>query len=65
MKLILPILFFISFTNASEVLKSGTVSIFVLKNGKPLANNEIIIDGTKKFRSDSDGWVQTKLPVGT
>ena len=65
MKLILPILFFISFTNASEVLKSGTVSIFVLKNGKPLANNEIIIDGTKKFRSDSDGWAQTKLPVGT
>lgn len=48
----------------NDVIKTGTVSIFILKNGAPLAANEIVIDGTKTYKTDADGWIQTKLEVG-
>lgn len=49
---------------AEEILKTGTVSIFVLKNGKPLYNNEIIIDNSKTVHTDRDGWIKERLHVG-
>ncbi len=45
--------------------KMGTVSIFIIKDGKPLVSNEVIIDGEKSYKTDGDGWVEVNLPVGT
>lgn len=49
------------FAHAQEV---GTLSVFMLKSGKPLSNNEIIIDSKKTLRTDADGSVKTILTVG-
>lgn len=49
------------FANAQEV---GTLSVFMLKSGKPLANNEIIIDAKKTVLTDRDGSIQVTLTVG-
>ena len=49
------------FAHAQEV---GTLSVFMLKSGKPLANNEIIIDAKKTIRTDTDGSVKITLTVG-
>ncbi len=43
---------------------SGTLSVFMIKSGKPLVNNEIIIDATRHIRTDSDGSIKIKLTVG-
>lgn len=63
-KVYVAILFFATFLHAEDVEKSGTVSAFILKDGKPLINNEIIIDNLKSYRTDQDGWIHTTLPVG-
>ena len=49
------------FAHAQEV---GTLSVFMLKSGKPLTNNEIIIDAKKTVLTDSDGSIQVTLTVG-
>lgn len=49
------------FAHAQEF---GTLSVFMLKSGKPLANNEIIIDAKKTVRTDSDGSMKITLSVG-
>lgn len=49
------------FAHAQEV---GTLSVFMLKSGKPLSNNEIIIDSKKTLRTDADGSVKVVLTVG-
>ncbi len=49
------------FAQAQEV---GTLSVFMLKDGKPLVNNEIVIDATKHIRTDGDGSVKITLTVG-
>ncbi|MBU1668232.1 TonB-dependent receptor [bacterium] len=49
------------FAYAQEV---GTLSVFMLKSGKPLSNNEIIIDSKKTIRTDADGSVKVILSVG-
>ena len=50
--------------SAKEVVQTGTVSIIILKDGKALARNEVLIDGTLKLKTDRDGWIQKKLSVG-
>jgi TonB-dependent receptor len=47
-----------------EAAQSGTVSVYLLKDGKPLGNNQIIIDTTREFVTDRDGGFKTKLSVG-
>ena len=49
------------FAHAQEV---GTLSVFMLKSGKPLTNNEIVIDAKKKIYTDRDGSVKITLKVG-
>ncbi len=49
------------FAYAQEV---GTLSVFMLKSGKPLANNEIVIDAKKTVRTDNDGSIKITLSVG-
>lgn len=49
------------FAHAQEV---GTLSVFMLKSGKPLSNNEIVIDSKKTVRTDADGSVKVTLTVG-
>ncbi|HIP46417.1 MAG TPA: hypothetical protein EYG95_02525, partial [Campylobacterales bacterium] len=50
--------------SAKEVVQTGTVSIIILKDGKALARNEVLIDGILKLKTDRDGWIQKKLSVG-
>ena len=50
------------FAHAQEV---GTLSVFMLKSGKPLVNNEIVIDAKKHIRTDADGSVKAILSVGS
>jgi len=47
-----------------SLLAKGSVSIFIFKDGKPLANNEIRIDGKSQYRSDSDGSAKVELRNG-
>ncbi|CAA6820930.1 MAG: Unknown protein [uncultured Sulfurovum sp.] len=49
------------FAHAQEV---GTLSVFMLKSGKPLVNNEITIDAKKTVRTDADGSMKITLSVG-
>ncbi|CAA6817728.1 MAG: Unknown protein [uncultured Sulfurovum sp.] len=49
------------FAYAQEV---GTLSVFMLKSGKPLVNNEIIIDGKRTVLTDADGSIKVTLAVG-
>ncbi len=48
---------------ASE-LKEGTLSVLLFSEGKPLANNEIKVDGKKVFKTDEDGTVKIPLVAG-
>lgn len=48
---------------ASE-LKEGTLSVLLFSEGKPLANNEIKVDGKKVFKTDEDGAVKIPLVAG-
>jgi hypothetical protein len=48
---------------ASE-LKEGTLSVLLFSEGKPLADNEIKVDGTKVFKTDVDGAVKISLIAG-
>jgi len=43
---------------------AGSVSVFVFKDGKPLTNNEIRVDGKTILTTDSDGEVKVELSVG-
>jgi hypothetical protein len=43
---------------------NGSVSLVILKDGKPLKNSEVIIDN-KNFKSDEDGWVLSNLEAGS
>ena len=45
-------------------LKEGTLSVLLFSEGKPLANNEIKIDGKKVFKTDEDGAVKIPLVAG-
>ncbi|MCH9741405.1 MAG: TonB-dependent receptor [Epsilonproteobacteria bacterium] len=49
------------FAYAQEV---GTLSVFMLKDGKPLSNNEIVIDAQKTIHTDRDGSAKITLTVG-
>lgn len=49
------------FAHAQEV---GTLSVFMLKEGKPLAKNEIVIDAQKTIYTDSDGSAKVTLTIG-
>jgi len=49
------------FAHAQEV---GTLSVFMLKSGKPLSKNEILIDAKKKIFTDADGSAKVTLTVG-
>ncbi|HHH19635.1 MAG TPA: TonB-dependent receptor [Campylobacterales bacterium] len=49
------------FAHAQEV---GTLSVFMLKDGKPLAKNEIVIDAKKHIYTDNDGSAKITLSVG-
>jgi len=49
------------FAYAQEV---GTLSVFMLKSGKPLVNNEIIVDAKKRVKTDTDGSLKIILTVG-
>jgi len=49
------------FAHAQEV---GTLSVFMLKSGKPLSKNEILIDAKKRVFTDADGSVKVTLSVG-
>ena len=44
---------------------TGTLSVFLFKEGKPLTQNEVLIDGTKSLTSDKDGMAKLSLDVGT
>ncbi len=44
--------------------ETGTLSVFMLKNGKPLIENQVIIDATKEFKTDLDGSIKVVLDVG-
>lgn len=48
---------------ASE-LKEGTLSVLLFSEGKPLADNEIKVDGKKVFKTDEDGAVKISLHEG-
>lgn len=43
---------------------TGTLTVFVLKDGKPLGNIELVVNGGAPFFTDSDGWAKTTLPEG-
>ncbi len=49
---------------AADTLRYGTLSFVLLKNGKPLTKNEIVIDGEMALRTDEDGYVNKKLVEG-
>jgi TonB-dependent receptor len=44
--------------------KIGTLSIFMLKDGKPLIRNEIVVDNKKHLRTDIDGRAKVTLKIG-
>jgi hypothetical protein len=44
--------------------ESGSLSIFVFADGKPLANVEVVIDGTASYRTDADGSYKLMLETG-
>jgi TonB-dependent receptor len=48
----------------AEPVKMGTLSVLLFSDGKPLAKNEIRIDGGKSIFSDSDGAVNVSLRTG-
>lgn len=48
----------------ASALKEGTLSVLLFSEGKPLANNEIKIDGKKVFKTDEDGAVKIPLVAG-
>jgi hypothetical protein len=48
---------------ASE-LKEGTLTVLLFSEGKPLAANEVKIDGRKVYKTDEDGAVKVRLPGG-
>lgn len=43
---------------------SGSVSVLLFSNGKPLINNEVKFDGTKSYQTDKDGALRTELLSG-
>lgn len=61
---ILLILSLVSSSLFSEEVKYGSLSVLVFSNGKPLAANEIKVDGKKILRTDSDGSIQIRLMPG-
>ena len=40
---------------------SGSVSVLLFSNGKPLINNEVKFDGTKSYQTDKDGNPKPRL----
>ncbi|MBN2782409.1 MAG: TonB-dependent receptor plug domain-containing protein [Campylobacterales bacterium] len=56
MLLLLPVL--------AAAASMGELQLFVFKDGKPVSNNEVIIDATSKFKTDSDGYLSHRLEVG-
>ncbi len=44
--------------------KEGTLSVLLFSEGKPLAANEVKIDGKKVFKTDEDGTVKIPLIEG-
>lgn len=48
----------------AEAQKVGTVSVLLFSEGKPLASNEVKLDGKEVFKTDKDGAMQTSLSVG-
>jgi len=42
----------------------GTLSVFVLKDGKPLESSEIIIDSTESYSNDIDGMAKVEILAG-
>ena len=45
-------------------LKEGTLTVLLFSEGKPLAANEVKIDGKKVYKTDEDGAVKVRLPGG-
>jgi len=45
--------------------ESGSLSVFVFKDGKPIENIEFVVDGKASFRTDSDGSNKILLKQGT
>lgn len=43
---------------------TGTVSVYLLKSGKPMQGSNVLIDGTHKHVTDADGYFKAALDCG-
>lgn len=53
-----------SLSHIAAAEESGSLTVFVMKDGRPQANAELLVDGTRKLYTDSDGWARAAIPVG-
>lgn len=66
------IILLISLMLSLQAVQTGELSFYVMKDGKPLSNQEVIIFQAKdtnyvkhsEYKTDKDGYVDASLPVG-
>ncbi|MGV6817341.1 MAG: TonB-dependent receptor domain-containing protein [Thiotrichales bacterium] len=54
----------LAFSHLAVAQEAGTITVFVLKDGRPAENTEVLIDGDLKLVTDSDGWARESLAPG-
>ena len=68
MKTILKLLLLITilpvFVFGANVSNMGTATVYVFSNGVPVASNEVVIDNSRTFITDRDGWTRASLKSG-
>ncbi len=64
-KIVAILAIYTSLWGASNEIKKGTLSVIIFHDGNPLYNNEVLIDGKLKLKTDYDGFAHTKLKVGS
>lgn len=66
MKVLLKtLILFLLFSPSIYADETGSASIFLFFNGVALENNEVLIDGVDKYRTDEDGSIEIIREVGT
>jgi len=61
---LLKLLLLLSLWVVSIEASTGTLTVLVFNDGKPLSGNEVRVDGGRPYMSDGDGSVKMNLPQG-
>ena len=63
-KIVLIITILPIFVFGADQSNIGTATVYLFKDGKPVASNEVVIDNSRRFITDRDGWTRASLRSG-